>query len=31
VFLAADKGRLQDLDEAVRKYLAWQSILEEKE
>lgn len=27
VFLAADKTRLQDLDEAVRKYLAWQSIL----
>ena len=23
VFLAADKSRLQDLDEAVRKYLAW--------
>ncbi|MCL6557122.1 MAG: DUF499 domain-containing protein [Burkholderiales bacterium] len=31
VFLAADKVRLQDLDEAVRRYLAWQSILEEKE
>ena len=30
VFLAADKTRLQDLDEAARKYLAWQSILEEK-
>jgi predicted AAA+ superfamily ATPase len=30
VFLAADKPRLQDLDEAARKYLAWQSILEEK-
>ncbi len=27
VFLAADKVRLQDLDEALRKYLAWQSIL----
>ena len=27
VFLAADKTRLQDLDEAVRKYLAWESIL----
>jgi hypothetical protein len=27
VFLAADKTRLQDLDEAVRKVLAWQSIL----
>jgi len=31
VFLAADKNRLQDLDEAARKYLAWESILEEKE
>lgn len=31
VFLAADKTRLQDLDEAVRKYLAWESILNEKE
>lgn len=31
VFLAADKMRLQDLDEAVRKYLAWESILGEKE
>jgi hypothetical protein len=31
VFLAADKVRLQDLDEAVRKYLAWTSILSEKE
>jgi len=31
VFLAADKARLQDLDEAVRKYLAWHSILTEKE
>ncbi len=30
VFLAADKIRLQDLDEAVRKYLAWDSILSEK-
>ncbi len=30
VFLAADKTRLQDLDEAVRKYLAWQSILDEQ-
>ncbi|PTQ88007.1 Swt1 family HEPN domain-containing protein [Nitrosomonas ureae] len=27
VFLAGDKMRLQDLDEAARKYLAWQSIL----
>jgi predicted AAA+ superfamily ATPase len=31
IFLAADKTRLQDLDEAVRKFLAWQSILAEKE
>ena len=31
VFLAADKTRLQDLDEAVRKYLAWESIVAEKE
>jgi predicted AAA+ superfamily ATPase len=31
VFLAADKIRLQDLDEAARKYLAWESILFEKE
>lgn len=31
VFLAADRVRLQDLDEALRKYLAWRSILEEKE
>jgi predicted AAA+ superfamily ATPase len=30
VFLAADKTRLQDLDEAARKYLAWESILTEK-
>lgn len=30
IFLAADKTRLQDLDEAARKYLAWDSILEEK-
>ena len=30
VFLAADKTRLQDLDEAVRTYLAWRSILDEK-
>ncbi len=30
VFLAADKVRLQDLDEAVRKFLAWESILAEK-
>ncbi|HOD81284.1 MAG TPA: Swt1 family HEPN domain-containing protein [Phycisphaerae bacterium] len=31
VFLAADKTRLQDLDEAARKFLAWQSILNEQE
>lgn len=30
VFLAADKTRMQDLDEAVRKYLAWESILGEQ-
>src|SRR4029077_17899133 len=31
VFLAADKTRLQDLDEAVRKCLAWAPILDEKD
>ena len=31
VFLAIDQTRLQDLDEAVRRYLAWSSILDEKE
>ena len=31
VFLAVDKTRLQDLDEAVRRYLAWTSILGERE
>ena len=31
VFLAADKVRLQDLDEALRRFLAWKSILEEKD
>jgi hypothetical protein len=30
VFLAADKTRLQDLDEAARKFLAWESILAEQ-
>jgi hypothetical protein len=30
VFLAADKTRLQDLDGAIRTYLAWESILAEK-
>jgi predicted AAA+ superfamily ATPase len=29
VFLAPDKTRLQDLDEAVRRYLAWSSIVSE--
>jgi predicted AAA+ superfamily ATPase len=31
VFLAVDQTRLQDLDEAVRRYLAWASILADKE
>jgi hypothetical protein len=31
VFLAADKTRLQDLQDALRKFLAWDSILAEKE
>lgn len=31
VFLAADKARLQDLDESVRRYLAWCSIVDEAE
>ncbi|MEJ5190150.1 MAG: DUF499 domain-containing protein, partial [Breznakiellaceae bacterium] len=31
VFLVADKNRLQDLDDAVRRLLAWQSIVNEKE
>ena len=31
VFLAADKVRYQDLDEALRRYLAWQSIVGEKD
>jgi hypothetical protein len=30
-FLAVDQTRLQDLDESVRRYLAWESILTEKE
>ncbi|MCS6898143.1 MAG: Swt1 family HEPN domain-containing protein [Myxococcales bacterium] len=30
VFLAADKTRLQDLDEAIRRYLAWESIIAEQ-
>jgi predicted AAA+ superfamily ATPase len=31
VFLAADKTRLQDLDEATRRYIAWESILDTKD
>jgi hypothetical protein len=31
VFLAADRVRLQDLDEALRTFLAWDSILNERE
>ena len=31
VFLAPDKTRLQDLEGTVRMYLAWESILKEKE
>ena len=31
VFLAADRVRLQDFDEALRKYLAWKSIVDEKD
>lgn len=31
VFLAVDETRLQDLDEAARRYLAWFSIFHEKE
>jgi predicted AAA+ superfamily ATPase len=30
VFLVADKARFQDLDEAIRKFLAWDSILNER-
>jgi predicted AAA+ superfamily ATPase len=30
VFLAVDQARLQDFDEAVRRYLAWSSILQEQ-
>ena len=30
-FLAADRVRLQDLDDALRRYLAWESIVEEKD
>jgi len=31
LFLAADKSRLQDLDEAARRFLAWKSIVDERE
>jgi len=31
VFLAVDHGRRQDLDDAVRRFLAWESILGERE
>ena len=31
VFLAADKVRCQDLDDGLRRHLAWQSIVAEKE
>ena len=31
VFLAADEGDMQDLDEAVRRYLAWRSVIDERE
>ncbi|MEO6322989.1 MAG: Swt1 family HEPN domain-containing protein [Thermoanaerobaculia bacterium] len=31
VFLAADKTRLQDLDAATRRYLAWARIVDEKQ
>ena len=30
-FLAPDDARLQDLEDAVRRYLAWQSILDDRE
>ena len=31
MFLAADTNRLQDLDEGVRRFLAWSSIVNERE
>ncbi len=31
VFLAADNARYQDLEEAIRHYLAWKSILDDQE
>lgn len=30
VFVAADRTRLQDLDEAARRYLAWESVLDDQ-
>jgi predicted AAA+ superfamily ATPase len=31
VFMAADRTRLQELDEATRKFLAWESIVDERD
>ncbi|GAB4249809.1 MAG: Swt1 family HEPN domain-containing protein [Thermoleophilia bacterium] len=31
VFLAVDQARVQDLDEAVRRYLAWESVLVDRD
>jgi hypothetical protein len=31
IFLAADKTRWQDLDEAIRKFLAWESIVADQD
>jgi len=31
VFLAADQNRLEDLEDTVRRYLAWKGILDERE
>jgi predicted AAA+ superfamily ATPase len=31
VFLAVDQARLQDLDEAARRFLAWKSIVDDEE
>jgi predicted AAA+ superfamily ATPase len=31
VFLAADEARLQDLDDAARRYLAWKSVWSQRE
>jgi hypothetical protein len=31
VFLAVDRTKLQDLDEAARKFIAWESVLAEKD